>query len=231
MTEPAKSESIATRFEYWFAIYAVYLFLAGWTYLDYYFAVFGASAGRLEFRANDTMARGFTVLFGTGVWMSVVYLAVLLVSLLVEIFLTSKGRLVSTVATLVLVIMFIPTYCIARRAGIRQANIDRGATTMLPTVTFADKGCTYRGDLLYAKAELLYVHNLVNVPDVTAGDSMNSGATRGSVQARTKLNTKPIPKCPIDVGESSGMIPQLWLVRLDGLEDVRIVHYQKEVRP
>jgi len=231
MTEQAKSESIATRFEYWFAIYAAYLFLAGWTYLDYYFALFGASAGWLEFGLNDTLARGFTVLFGTGGWMSVVYLVVLLVSLFVEIFLTSRGRLVSTVATLVLVIMFIPTYCIARRAGIRQANIDRGSTTMLPTVTFSDKGCTYRGDLLYAKGELLYVHNLVKVPDATVDDNMNSAAARGSVQARTKLDSTPIPKCPIEVGESSGMIPQLWLVRLDGLEDVRIVHYQKEVQP
>jgi hypothetical protein len=231
MTEEAKSGSIATRFEYWFAIYAVYLFLAGWTYLDYYFAVFGASAGWLEFGLNDTLARGFTVLFGTGAWMSVVYLIVLLVSLIVEIFLTGSGRLVSTVATLLLVIMFIPTYCIARHAGIRQANIDRGSTTMLPTVTFSDKKCTYRGDLLYAKGGLLYVHNLVNVLDATATDGMNSAATKGTVQAETKPSATSIPKCPIEVGKSSGMIPQLWLVRLEGLEDVRIVHYQKEVRP
>ena len=55
MADQQKSESIATRFEYWFAIYAVYLFLAGWTYLDYYFAVFGASVGWLEFGLNDTL--------------------------------------------------------------------------------------------------------------------------------------------------------------------------------
>jgi hypothetical protein len=172
---------------------------------------FGVSAERLEFGANDTLARGFTVLFGAGRWLSVAYLVVLIVSLSVEIFWTSGGRILSTVASLVLVIMFIPTYYIARGAGIRQANTDRGSSTTLPTITFSDKKCTYRGDLLYAKGELLYVHNLVKVAD-DATDS-KPGAT-------------PASKCPIEVGEEAGKIPQLWFVRLGDLEDVRIVHYK-----
>jgi len=228
MPDQQKAESIASRFEYWFAVYALYLFLAGWTYLDYYFAVFGASVSWLELGLNDTLAQGFIVLFGTGVWMSCVYLIVLLIALILEIFVKDNSRFISTIATLVLVVMFVPAYYIAKGAAVSQANIDRGPKTTLPTVTFSEKGCTYRGDLLHAKGGLLYVHNLVRVADTTPKSAGKVPVTASAGQAREQPIPAALPKCPIEAQETSGTIPQLWLVRVDDLEDVRIVHYQKE---
>jgi len=55
----------------------VFTFLAGWTYLDFYFAVFGINAKTLAFGLNDVITRGFTAVFDAGVWLSILYLIAL----------------------------------------------------------------------------------------------------------------------------------------------------------
>jgi hypothetical protein len=190
------------------ALYAVYLFLAGWAYLRYYFSVFGVNAGWLDLGVNDTIAQGFSVLFGTGWPLSVVYLIVFLLSLGIEVFWVTHGKKVDTFVVCVLVLLFPVTFWVARYAGVIQANKDRSDKTSLPTITFAADKCAYRGKVVYIKAEALYVFDL----------SYLEMPTNGVV-------------CPFDLTGASPEVPQLWLMRSSDLKDVRVIHYQKEVKP
>ncbi len=208
---PPESKAFSEKLAHWIALYAAYLFLAGWTYIDYYFGVFGINSRWLELGLNDTIARGFTVLFSSGAWLSFIYVCVLVVSLVVEIFLTKNSRAISALASIALVLLFIPTYCVARKAGIEQANTDRSAKTTLPTITFMQKLCAYRGKLVYVKTDLFYIYNLANLSGGSSPDK-----------------THP---CPIDIDGGSTSVPQLWLVRASDLADMRIVQYEKEAKP
>jgi hypothetical protein len=216
MGDQSKTDSLVGKFGAWLGVYGIYLFLAGWTYLDYYFAVFGINAKWLEFGLNDVIARGFTVLFDAGAWLSIVYLVVFGLSLIVEAFKKDSG-VSYVVATILLAAGLIPTYSIAKSAGISRATTDRGDKTTLATVIFTEKHCAYRGKLLYVKGETLFVYDLVAIADETA---------------RAKESDRA---CPIQIEKpdksNQPSVPQLWMIRASDLEDVRIDHYDKEPKP
>jgi hypothetical protein len=54
-----EKDSLASKFGHWTALYAAYSFLAGRSYLKYYFGVFGVDTGWLDLGSNDTMEWGF----------------------------------------------------------------------------------------------------------------------------------------------------------------------------
>jgi hypothetical protein len=204
----ADKEGLATKFGHWTAVYGAYLFLAGWSYLKFYFRVFGVDTSWLDLGFNETIARGFSVLFGTGAYLSIIYLVVFVVSVCVEVFSKSRNRFLETAIPLFLVTLFPATYFVARLAGIEQANSDRGNQTSLPTLTFAAAACDYGGKLVYVKGELFYIYNLAYL-----------SASQSSAP------------CPFDVTNASQTVPQVWIVRSQELKDIRLVHYQKEAKP
>lgn len=202
------NESLSSKFAHWTALYAAYLFLAGWAYLRYYFAVFGVNAGWLDLGFNDTVAEGFTVLFGAGKCLSIVYLFIFIVSLVLEVFCVKQSRKINAVVASILVLLFPVIFEIARYAGISQANKDRGDKTSLPTITFVADQCSYRGKVVYLKAEAFYIFRLEYL-----------------------VEPKKTVVCPFDLTGVSPDVPQLWLVRSSDLKDVRVIHYQKETKP
>jgi hypothetical protein len=189
------------------ALYAVYLFLAGWAYLRYYFRVFGIDTGWLGVGFNDTVADGFSVLFGPGVYLSLIYLVVFLATVVVDLW-TKLKRSAQTIVAILLVMLFPMTFYAARRAGIEQANIDRGDRTSLPTIAFTAGGCDYRGKLVYIQSESLYLYNLTY-----------------------SVNPPKNASCPFDLAGTTPAVPMLWIVRLSDLKDVTVLHYQKEAKP
>ena len=210
-TESSKAETLAGRLGPWLGIYVAYLFFAGWTYLDFYFAVYGINAQWLDLGVNDVIARGFVVLFDGGIWLSSVYLLILLLSLIADV-LGMSNRLLNVILVFLLAIGFIPTYFIAKNAGVASANIDRSGQTHLASITFSDGGCVYRGDLVYLKGDALYVNDLKLV------SSSDHSPSTGHA-------------CHIQVVAETSEIPQLRLIRLTEIQDVRVVHYSREVRP
>lgn len=217
-------EGLSTKFGHWTALYAAYLFLAGWAYLRHYFEVFGVDTGWLDFGLNDTIAQGFSVLFGTGWPLSLIYLVIFILSLALEVFWVNNSRKVNAGAACFLVLLFPVTFWVARCAGVKQANTDRGDKTSLPTITFAAGSCGYRGKAVYVKGESLYIYNLAYL-------GMDIGSTKAVPKSTNPPPVKPIA-CPFDLGESSEVkVPELWLMRSGDLKDVRIVHYEKEAKP
>ena len=219
MADPVKSDSIAGKLGAWIAVYGFYLFLAGWTYLDFYFAVFGINAKTLEFGLNDVIARGFTVLFDAGAWLSIVYLIVLGISVLVEALKKDSGVIYAFTA-IILAVGFIPTYLIAKSAGVSRANQDRSEQTTLAHISFIEKSCSYQGKLVFIKSETLFINNLRPFPD--------GNATGPSCPIALKSKTE-LEKDQID--KNHQQIPQLWMLRTGDLQDIRIEHYQQKVEP
>ncbi|MGO8807954.1 MAG: hypothetical protein ACLQJF_00665 [Candidatus Sulfotelmatobacter sp.] len=201
-------EGLSAKFGHWTALYAAYLFLAGWAYLRHYFGVFGVDTGWLDLGLNDTIAQGFSVLFGRGWPLSLVYFLIFLLSLVLEVFCVNRSRKVDVGVACGLVLFFPVTFWVAGCAGISRANRDRGDKTSLPTITFAAGPCGYLGKVVYVKGEALYIYNL----------------------AYLEAPAKSIV-CPFDLNDLSSKVPQLWLMRSGDLKDVRAVHYEKEAKP
>ena len=203
----ANAEGLASKLGHWSAVYAAYLFLAGWSYIKFYFHVFGIDSNWLELGLNDTIAEGFSVLFGAGYYLSMIYLFVFLVSVGVEVY-AKPRRWLETAVALALVFLFPATFFTARRAGIQQADNDRGKRTSLPTVTFSVSSCDYKGKLVYLKGELLFIYRVsyLTVPENAAS-------------------------CSIDVTQTSEEVPQVWIARSGELKDMRVTHYQEEAKP
>jgi hypothetical protein len=206
-TAQEEKEGLSAKFGHWTALYAAYLFLAGWAYLKYYFGVFGVDTGWLELGLNDTIAQGFSVLFGKGWQLSFVYLLIFLLSLALDVFWVNGSRKVNAGVAGALVLLFPVTFWVARCAGISQANRDRGDETSLPTITFAAGPCGYRGKVVYVKGESLYVYSLKYLED-----------------------PEKSVVCPFNLKDVSPVVPQLWLVRSGDLKDVRVVHHEKEAK-
>lgn len=198
-----QKEGISSKFAHWMALYAAYLFLAGWSYLKSFFHVFGIDTRWLDFGLNDTIAQGFTVLFSTGVWLSVVYLVIFLISLILEVLSTQRPRWLNTVAVVCLVLLFPATYWIASRAGIDRANTDRSDQTSLPTIVFTSGKCDYRGKLVYVKGDLFYVAKLVYANKPADGVS-----------------------CTPDLSGGPARVPSIWVLKTADLSDINIVYYK-----
>jgi hypothetical protein len=223
----AEKEGLSTKFGHWTALYAAYLFLAGWSYLKYYFGVFGVNTGWLDFGFNDTIAEGFSVLFGAGALLSVVYLSIFLLALFLEVFGKTRSRSADALVPLCLVLLFPVAYGVARHAGIRQANTDRGDNTSLPTIAFTAGSCDYRGKLVYIKSDLLYIYNLAYQPSMA---KLTSSDSSGAALPKAGLRSSP-GKCPFDLADVSPLVPQLWLARSGDLKEVKVIHYAKEAKP
>jgi hypothetical protein len=142
-----EKEGLSAKFGHWIALYAAYLFLAGWSYSKGYFKLFGIDTGWLDLGFNDTVARGFTVLFDAGMWLSVIYLVIFLLSLIVEVIKRESSRIVNAVVAVLLVLFFPCVYGIAFKAGVQAASGDRSDKSKLPTITFTAGPCDYRGKL------------------------------------------------------------------------------------
>jgi hypothetical protein len=139
-------------------VYAVYVFIAGWTFFDYYFRYFGVSPKWLDIAFHDTLTKGFTILFGGGglkLWL--VYGLMLAVPLLAE----RKHNLIRRFLLISALVAILPLiYCISREVGINQAKIDKSSQSSLPTVSFIVNKHQYRGYLLFVRNGMYFVHNV-----------------------------------------------------------------------
>ncbi len=147
-------------------VYAVYVFIAGWTFSDYYFRYFGVSPRWLDIAFHDTLTKGFTILFGGGglkLW--VVYVLMLAVPLGAEGSRELQNHnLIRRALEIILIVALaaiLPLiYWISREVGINQAKIDKGSQSSLPTVTFTVNKHQYSGHLLFVRNGTYFVHNV-----------------------------------------------------------------------
>src|SRR6266478_4077401 len=65
-------------------LYAIYVFISGWAFLDYYFRYYGVDTRWLDLSIYDILIKGFTVLFTGGSLLWPLYLILIAVPLIAE---------------------------------------------------------------------------------------------------------------------------------------------------
>jgi hypothetical protein len=151
--------------------YGIYIFVSGWAFLDYYYRSFGIEPRTLDIGFNDTLARGFTILFsgekltvlsflsGAGqLWLAYISLAV--VTLLLKENLLDRSWLKIWLAFF-LSALLVWVYFVSRSAGAHRAELDKGENTRLPGITFRVGNCAYHGKLLLLRGGTYFIHDVI----------------------------------------------------------------------
>jgi hypothetical protein len=149
-------------------LYAIFVFLSGWTYLDYYYRTFGIYTRWLDISIPETLMKGFIILFEGGEWLWVIYVFILVVPVLFEVFPNFQSHKVAQLVTALIMLSCLPiTYYISRAVGSQAARQNQGDASALPDLRMATKCGTYIGKLVFIKDGLFYVHDarLIDVSD------------------------------------------------------------------
>lgn len=143
-------------------LYAIFVFIAGWTYFNAYYSSFGFYARWLDLSATEILTKGFVILFEKhGKWLWLIYVFVLVVPILFEVFKRLRNKMfIQFVMAMVLLACLPLTYYIAKSAGLAAASINQSEETNLPYVQFVTKCGYFSGRLLFAKDHALYIHDL-----------------------------------------------------------------------
>jgi len=148
-------------------LYLVYVFLSGWTFLDYYFRFFGLNPRWLDLSFYDTLVKGFTILYTGGELLWPVYIAVLVLPFAFDGCLKDRHWVFSKLLpAVILFLLIVPVYCISREAGISQARFDKGDRSRLPSIIFTVHGQDYHGKLLMLKGGTYFIHKAAKVKSI-----------------------------------------------------------------
>lgn len=156
-------------------VYAIYLFISGWAFLDYYYRYYGIDTRWLDLGFYDTLVKGFTVLF-TGGWILAIFYPMLILVPLAERKFANGFRTMTVI--IVLLLAAVPVvYAVSRCAGERLAKVDKSDDSTLPTITFRSRMSKqqYHGKLLGFRSGLYFIHAVQLIPD----KNTNSGPFEG----------------------------------------------------
>jgi hypothetical protein len=145
-----------------FGLYAIFVFISGWTFFDSYYSAFGLYARWLNLSPIDVLTKGFIILFephGSAVWL--IYIFVLVVPVLFEIIPDLRARPFTQLVVACLLLACLPlTYFVSRRAALAAAASNQGTSTNLPYIRFATGCGLFSGRLLFVKDHDFYIHDL-----------------------------------------------------------------------
>jgi hypothetical protein len=147
-------------------VYAIYVFISGWAFLDYYFRYFGLDTRWLDLSTPEVLIKGFTILFSEGWWVLwPIYGLLFSVPLIVERKLQNRFNIALAVVMFLLCMLF-PIYIESRSIGEKMAVADKGVNSTLPAVTFTAKisKLQYHGKLLGFRSGTYFVHNVELIP-------------------------------------------------------------------
>jgi hypothetical protein len=143
-------------------LYAVFVFVSGWTYFDSYYASFGLYVRWLDLSVTETLTKGFLILFEKpGHWLWLIYVFVVVVPVVFEVIPRFKKHISYQIVVAAIMLACLPaTYLISRRAGLSAASTNQGTSTNLPFIRFNTKCGMFSGRLLFIKDHDLYIHDL-----------------------------------------------------------------------
>jgi len=141
-------ESFIAKLTQLTALYVVYVFLSGWTFFDFYYRQFGVDPRWFDLPIQETLVKGFTILFTSGTLLWGCYGVMLLVPLWVDGSAKFRDRfLVRLLVSAVLIGVLLCVFFISRHAGIAEAKNDQAGTpTRLAPATFTLKSCLERNE-------------------------------------------------------------------------------------
>ena len=144
------------------SLYAVFVFMSGWTFLDFYYRRFGIYIRWLDLPISEVFMKGFIVLFEGAHWLWVLYIFIVVVPILFEVFPKLRRHIVVQFVMAALLLSCLPlTYYISRNAGQALAQQNQSAVSGLPNVRFTTSCGLYVGKLLFQKESSYYLHDVV----------------------------------------------------------------------
>ncbi len=143
-------------------LYAIFVFVAGWTYFNTYYSAFGLYVRWLNLSVTEILTKGFIILFEQqGGWLWLIYVFVLVVPVLFEVVPRFRTHVFKQLVVTTVMLGCLPlTFFIARSAGQHAAITNQGDSTSLPYIRFATKCGVFSGRLLFVKDHDVYVHDL-----------------------------------------------------------------------
>ena len=169
MLDQAEERSLVLKATQLLALYVVYVFLSGWTALDYYYRYFGIDPKTLTLGIPETLVHGFTILFTGGGCLWPIYILLLIVPLVLEE--KVKNRLGLSISLVVILVgLLLAVYFISRSAGQEGARRDKSDKSRLPSMTFNVRGRPYYGRLLILRDGKYFVHGVAPTGQSAAGN-------------------------------------------------------------
>jgi hypothetical protein len=142
-------------------LYAVFVFISGWTFLDFYYRQFGVYTRWIDISIQETLMKGFIILFEGGHWLWAIYLFIIVVPILFEVFPRFQRHIVVQLLVACLMFSCLPlTYYISRNVAEVTAARNQSTASVLPDVRFSTKCGIYVGKLLYQRDSSYYLHDV-----------------------------------------------------------------------
>ncbi len=140
-------ESFIAKLTQLLAVYVVYVFLSGWTFFYFYYRQFGVDPRWFDLPVQETLVKGFTILFTSGPWLWPCYIAMLVVPLWLDGKASLRDRLwVRLLLGLFMIGVLLCVFYISRSAGVKEAKNDQGSPTRLVPATYSLKACLDRNE-------------------------------------------------------------------------------------
>jgi hypothetical protein len=158
-----------------FALYGLYVFVAGHSFFDYYYGTYGIDPRWLDLGFAEVMIRGFTALFlWQGILLWPIYIFVIIAPISFELISRFGQKPILRASVIAILLLLLPlTYWVAANAGERVALENKGETTRLPYVTFSTKTGKFGGRLLLFRAGMVFVHDVAATDPVGQPDDIN----------------------------------------------------------
>lgn len=161
-----ESRSLISTVSQLLILYAVYVFISGWAFLDYYFRYYGIDPRWLDIGSYDIFIKGFTALFTGGGWLWPLYVLLILIPVIAEYKVRNTLRSALSVSGALIVIL-LGVYSVSRSAGEAMAKRDKGDQSTLSSITFRDKAenVQYHGKLVLFRSGTYFVHDAEPIPN------------------------------------------------------------------
>jgi hypothetical protein len=176
-----------------FALYGLYIFVAGHTFFDYYYGSYGIDSRWLDLGFAEVTVKGFSLLFLQGgflLWP--IYIFIIIMPIIFEVSSRfNKPMLQATIMGVLLLLVPI-TYRVAADAGRRIALQNKGDHSALHYVTFSTKVGRVGGRLLLYRTGLLFVDDLGLTASPEPPDTINLHVYR--MEEITDLEVTEIPR-------------------------------------
>ncbi|HEV2989151.1 MAG TPA: hypothetical protein VG759_11975 [Candidatus Angelobacter sp.] len=144
------------------SLYAVFVFMSGWTFLDFYYRRFGIYTRWLDISITDVLMKGFIILFEGGKWLWALYVFILVVPILFEVFPRLRRHTLVQLFIAGAMLSCLPlTYYISRNAGESAAEHNQSTSSTLADIRFSTDCGIYVGKLLYQRNDSYYIHDVV----------------------------------------------------------------------
>jgi hypothetical protein len=155
-----ETNTVVSKLSSLVGLYAIFVYVSGWTYLDYYYRSFGLYTRWIDISLPETLMKGFIILFEGGQCLWFIYLFIVVVPVLFEVFPQVRRYVAAQLTVALIMLACLPlTYYIAKSVGMKAAQRNKSELSALPEVSFT-VGCRrYVGKLLFAKDGVYYIHD------------------------------------------------------------------------